>query len=368
MSSNKKALVCLAMAWAALGAFAGAGPESLIEVLEVPSEISFPMAPHSNAILTVRVPAKKTRQVWLSTSAEFPGRVMLRAIGDGKYQINLADAVVYRVLQADDEAEKFYVYAEDTKGRVNRSLALSFRIGRKKADALDITDIPYARVWTEGAEGDWEQRAYPFPLLALGWTESSARPGPWLAPDHTKKVWFSCRAGAEATFSSGGRRWRMMRAGEDEASLDVTKEIAETVRGAHGASVEYVVIDSGARGKIDMRVPPAALTLEEGANSVTIAENGTASVPGSDGYLEVSVGRIGGYQTLLALKGGDGRVFIRRTAVTRAFREPFEYGDKRYDLVVTRIVQSVFGEDFIVVAFEPHVEAPASGAASQPAE
>lgn len=368
MSSKRKALVYLAMAWATLGAFAGAEPQPTIEILQVPSELSFPMAPHANAILTVRVPAKKTRQVWLSTSPEFPGRVMLRAIGDGKYQINLADEVVYRVLQADDKAQKFYVYAQDAKGRINRSLALSFRIGKRKVDAFDPMDIPYAQVWTDGVEESWERRSYPFPLLALGWVESSPRRGPWLAPDHTKKVWFSCTVRAEATFSSGGKSWPMTPAGKDRAMLDVTKEIAEIVRKTRGACVEYVIVDEGMRGKIDMRVPPAALTLEEGANSITIAEHGTASVPGSDGYLEVSVSRIGGYQTLLALKGGDGRIFIRRTAVTRAFREPFEYGGERYDLVVVRIVQSVFGEDFIVVAFEPHVEPPVSGPASQPAK
>jgi len=344
MSSKRKTLVCLAMAWTALGAFAGAEPQPTIEVLQVPSEIAFPMAPHTNAILTARVPAKKTRQVWLSTSPEFPGRVMLRAIGDGKYQINLADEVVYRVLQADDKAQKFYVYAEDTKGRVNRSLALSFRIGRREVDEFDPMDIPYAQVWTEGFEESWERRTYPLPLLlGRGYTESSTRHGAWLAPDHTKKICFSCSPRAKATFSAGGKSWPMTPVGKYTASLDVTREIAETVRKTRRASVEYVDVDTGVRGKIDMRVPPVALTLREDANSVTIAEDGAASVPGSDGYLEVSVG-------------------------TRAFREPFEYGDKRYDLVVTQIVQSVFGEDFIVVAFQPHVEPPASAPASQPAK
>jgi len=366
MSSKRKALVCLAMAWAALGAFAGAEPQPTIEILQVPSELSFPMPSHANAILTVRVPAQNARQVWLSTSPDFPGRVMLRAIGDGKYQINLADEVVYRILQADDKAQKFYVYAEDTKGTTTMSLGLSFRLSGPGAGKVGREKI---RVVTQSGDAAGKEGVRHFSAhMGRAW-----RPWPvsvWVAPGYTTRVWVYCDKEYAAAFRSAEKTWPMTGAGEGWAYFALTEEASERVRRTGKARVEYELEVDGRKGGIDLKVAPAELKLPPKGAGKMIAEYGAATVQGSSGYLEVSVGRIGGYRTTLSLKGADGREFIPETVVTRAFKEPFDYGGKRYLFAVTAITQSVFGEDFLAYRITEYLreEAPASAPASQPAK
>ena len=156
-----------------------------------------------------------------------------------------------------------------------------------------------------------------------------------------------------------------MRAVNDaRASLAVTEEIAAVVREAGEAQVEYVLERSGRTATIDFRIPPAVLEVPDDARRLTIVEHGEESVPGSRGYLEVSIGTIGGYRALMTLKGADGKPYIRQTSVTPGNTRVFTYCGKEYQLTVAGVSQSVFGDDYIILDFGPHVPAPAS----QPSE
>jgi len=326
------------------------GEEQLpaVELVGVPTRLTFPMEAGSNVFLTARVALGNVRQVWLSPYPAFPGRVMLVRTGDDTYQINLAEEVVYRLLQANRKKRLFQVFAE-TEGRdILESLPIAYKLADAEEEAVAKGSHADARVWTEGQEEAPPMGSRRGPYMHRAQFPDNV----WLSPGYTRRIWFSCDVSYRAFLVSGEKEWPMKPVDGEKARLEVDADIANTIRRARTAKVAYVLEGSRKRAVVELKVAPEQLDLPGEAGEITLAEYESGTVPGSEGYLIVSVGNIGGHRTLLSLRGADGRPFIRQTPVTLNSRKAFEYGKTRYVVEVKLLSQSVFGEDFAVLAIK----------------
>jgi len=159
MGSNSRLIVCsVLVVLGCLWAVSADGQDStpLIELVDVPGRLVFPMEAGRNVVLTAKVPAADVREAWLSPSRGFPGRVMMVRTGESTYQINLAEEIVYRVLQANKGEAKFYIFAEDEKGVVYGSLAISYVLAEGTTQRAEV------RVWTEGEDGTSQGYDVPY--------------------------------------------------------------------------------------------------------------------------------------------------------------------------------------------------------------
>ena len=322
---------------------------AMITVSSVPGRLVFPMEAGRNALLTVTVPAKNVRQVWLSPSRTFPGRVMLARTGANTYQVNLAEEIVHRVLQSSRGEKRFRIFAEDEKRNVYSSIAISYGLAARRGGGKVV-----ARAWTEGKDGastdvpHW--RRYMCRRNRGGSDQSAPA---WVSPGYTKRIGFYCDANHRAFFRSGQKKWPMDPSGEDKSYFTLNAEAEKVVRQTRQARVDYVLDDSGRQGSVELKVVSAKLSLPKGWESLTVAEHGSATVPGSDGYLQIHVGNIGSHRTLLTMAGADGRPFIRQTTVSQNSRKVFRYDARAYVLEVTRLHQSIFGSDYVVLSISP---------------
>ena len=327
----------------------GQDTRPMVAVLAVPSRLVFPMEAGSNALLNVRAPVKNVRHVWLSPSRTFPGRVMLVRTGKDTYQVNLAEEIVLRVLQAHTGGKTFRVFAEDDKGEVYASIGIAYKLARRRGGGKVAVSV-----WTEGKDGVPADTCSWGRYRSARYAGDGKRTAPaWVSPGYTKRIGFRCDAPHQAFFRSGRSKWPMTPFGEDKAYFVLSKEAEKVVCQTRKAQVDYVLDDSGRKGSIELKVIPAKLTLAKGWQDLTISEYGTSTVPGSDGYLRIRVGNIGSQRTLVTMEGSDGRPFIRQTTVRQNSREVFRYEGRPYVLEVTRLHQSIFGSDYVVFSIFP---------------
>ena len=337
----------LAVVGLCAGPTRGQDSKPAITLAAVPGRLVFPMEEGRNALLTAKVPVAGVRQVWLSPSSTFPGRVMLQRTGDRTFQINLAEDIVHRVLQADKRGRTFRVFAEGRKGTVYRSLAVAYKLASRRGSGKVVV-----RVWTEGKEPDSGDLYRRYETFRCGAKDVRSAPA-WVSVGYTKRIGFYCDAAHRAYVRSGKQKWPMAPSGDDKAYFTLNAQAEQAIRQNRAVCVDYVLEDSGRKGTIDLKVPPARLNLPKGWAEVTLAEHRDSSVPGSEGYLRVRVGEIGSHRTLLSLSGRDGRPFIRQTSVRRNSKTVFVYEGRPYVLEVTRLHQSLFGADSIKLSIFP---------------
>src|SRR5687768_18426551 len=69
--------------------------EATVRLEGVPAALSLPLAEGANRVLTATIKGADVRAVWLAADSDAKGRVVLTRSGDGEWQVNLADPLVY---------------------------------------------------------------------------------------------------------------------------------------------------------------------------------------------------------------------------------------------------------------------------------
>jgi hypothetical protein len=90
---------------------AAAAAQNGVRLVQVPPTVSLPAAPGANLLLEVEVAADVTA-VWLATDLASRDRVPLQAVGERRWQLNLADARVAPILPAGRDGGELFVFAE----------------------------------------------------------------------------------------------------------------------------------------------------------------------------------------------------------------------------------------------------------------
>lgn len=126
-----------------------------VQLEDVPDTLYLPIHDGANRIMTASIGDLKAKAVWLGPSAgtALPKeRVPLVAVGEGRYQINLAERAVYELLREHGPAGEFRVYVETIDGAVVPSVTVRYVVhGLPKRLDLESDEVRFTvsqRSWT----------------------------------------------------------------------------------------------------------------------------------------------------------------------------------------------------------------------------
>ena len=97
---------------------------------------------------------------------------------------------------------------------------------------------------------------------------------------------------------------------------------------------------------IPLYARPVHLELAERASKFHVPQRSSKSVPGSRGYLRVTLDDITAGQVLLTLSTAENDTLIASTSVEEAQVLSFAFGGRDYMLRVKRLVNLLMGDDF----------------------
>ncbi|MCK4283779.1 MAG: hypothetical protein KAX44_05645, partial [Candidatus Brocadiae bacterium] len=227
-------------------AVATAAEEVNVRLTDVPRQVRLPLPDGENAILTAPVDGK-VRSLWLARSLDARARYLLDRVGEGVYQVNLADPVLAAMLEASG-AGQVRVFAEAPDGTVSASIPVSYAV---RTSAREWHRPPRVFVHTEEktTELSWWARGWDPDRLALlaeirGQGMAITAPdlsglpfGPggkditgWFEPSEVKLIEVRFDPGADRTSARAGageRQWEFARAdsGEGRHELAVTTPV-----------------------------------------------------------------------------------------------------------------------------------------------
>jgi len=345
----------LAFAVASLALHGSAFAEVTLRLSGVPDRLSFPLPAGSNQVLTVTVSGGKVKSVWLATGRSAKLRVMLDDIGEGRYETNLAAPGVSAVLAADPGARQLLAFAETQAGAVIESIPIQYAVG----DLLENLVAVYVYAGGQRHEvlrfpsgrqpADWEERQMLWLMLQGGEGFGYGAARRWFVPERTERLEVRLRAStplAAAQAQAGDRKWAFSSAeGGTSLSLAVTPEIAKAWGESGTLSVRY----SQAGDEVTLatlHAPPSRLDLPAGSATVTIIQRCSKEIPGSNGYLRLSLGDITAGQVLTTVEAADGTVLVEETSVRAGDSLTFRIGEEDYKLTLTRLVNLLIGDDF----------------------
>ncbi len=355
-------------------AVATAAGEVNVRLSDVPRQVRLPLPEGENAILTARVDGK-VRSLWLARSRDARARYLLDRVGEGVYQVNLADTVLAAMLEASG-AGQVCVFAEAPDGTVSASIPVSYAV---RTSAREWHRPPRVFVHTEEktTELSWWGRAWEpdrFALLAEIRGQGMAITAPdlsrlsfgpggkdiigWFEPSEVKLIEVRFDPGANRTSARAGageRQWEFARADSGEARQELA--VTTPVRRAWEQAGE-LAITCAQQGMDDLRIvlrmPPRKLDLPKAEAQFTIVQRHTQTVPGSDGYLLLRIGDITGGQTLLTLRSAAGRELVQRKSVQQGDSVRFRLGKNEYELTLKKLVNFLVGDDYAQFVVAPY--------------
>jgi hypothetical protein len=360
-----------------------AAAEIGVRLVDVPERVAVPLPEGANAVLTARV-AGSPRGVWLATARDARARYMLDSVGDGEYQVNLADPVLSAILEASGSGQ-VRVFAEGDDGSVAESIAVSYTAqpsGRHWAMPPRVFVHTVEGVVEVGRLPPWlgdlepalvaEMRGQSLAVGAPGFAgfaagTSGREAAGWFDPAQVERIEarFDARAGGTSAVAKAGEQKWGLEPGEGTDPQCLTLAVGDDVRDVWAQAGELTVTcsqDGSADVCVALKVPPRKLDLPEGQGEFTVLQYRTEDVRGSGGYLQVHIGDITQGQTLLTLSAADGEQIVPRESVRQGDCVVFSLGDREYELEVSRLVNLLIGDDYaeFVVrprAVEPQVEA-----------
>ncbi len=348
-----------------VGVGAAAGGEWTLEVSGLPSELTFPLGQGSNCILTATVKGGEARAVWIAPRADSKVRYLLTCTGGGRFQANLADRVLSAILMAWEGEREFRVFAEGAEGIAAESIAVRYAVTKPERNP------PRIYVEIGGQRREIVRRPHGGPLDDLAMRAHLSGSDLWVFPTRVPGAFASGEADEAYFFSPGGvnalevkfeeeaRRpaaearagmtsWPFQPAGRDALRLEVTGEI----RKAWSERGEVEIIAGEAdheEARIVLKAAPSKLDLPGGKAEVTVTQRTSKELPGSKGYIRVTVGDITGGQALVEVRGRDGSVFVEERSLAVGEEAGFRLGEEEYRLKAEKLVNFLIGDDFAVL-------------------
>lgn len=342
-----------------------------IRISGVPEQLSFPLREGGNVLLTAAVKGGMVKSVWLATSSESKARYMLTPVGDGEYQANLADRLLGALLRASEGEREFRIFAETRDGTIASSLPVCYTVaksarvpprifvhvrGKKKEillkPALRALEDPALRARFSGSEL-W---VFPDTLPHGRFGTESAKELYHFFPQDVREVevqfdWEARRPFAEAWVVE--KKWNFQGAKASNVfSLRVTDEIKEAW--IKNGELELVCGQADAEEtRIVLAAAPLRLELPGGRAEMTLVQRSSKEVPGSRGYLWVSIGDIMGNKVLLSITTASGQNLVDQVPLRMGEEVAFRVGEQEYRLKIEKIENLLVGDDFGIFVITP---------------
>ncbi|HNQ23207.1 MAG TPA: DUF5329 family protein [Phycisphaerae bacterium] len=298
-----------------------------ISLSGVPDRLAFPLPEGSNVIITASVAGAEVRSVMLRVEALSHPGVPLTPVGEGKYQINLADPAVWNLVQDYGKANNLRVWAETVAGETISSVAVCYSVVQPAPPVLMVRtyrcaqpDVPvvceYHSWWTPGEL------------------------------DRLEVVGGGVAGGAAwATADEGS--WRFVpQERTSSLALPLTKEIRDAwgrtgllrIHHRHGQGHEYVVSA--------LRARPATLQASGNLVKVTVYQRSSMFIPGSNQYLTLRLDDITGGQVLATLETAEGQRLVDTESMRPGTAVDFEFVGQHYTLKTEQFVNKLLGTDY----------------------
>lgn len=328
------------LVWLALALLAPSGTarsdspiEAVLRVTGVPDQLTVPFPTGSNCILTAAITGAETKSAWLATERDAAVRIFLTRVGDGEFQINLADKDVGGVL-ATLGRDRFRVFGELDDGRVLTSLPVGYAIrGRPPAPMVGLRVVAHEKgghshVATHDGR-HWTQRP------------SSA----WLDADavNTIDVTFAAPAVGPVRLLVGDQ---VRDFSSDDGGVTFSLEFDAALARAFTQHGSMIVEPASLRQQFTYQCRPNRLEFDGNSVTFKVGQRSHKSVPGSGDFLDLWLGDITGGTVTLSLSGADRTRLVTTELLRQGESVRFDRGVESYALVVHRLHNLAFGEDW----------------------
>ena len=351
---------CFALLLLVCGLSPEANAQTTIRLSKIPEDLMFPFPEGSNAVLTATVQGGKPRWVWLAESRDAIARIMLKGVGDGQYQVNLADPVISAVLQVSGRPRRFQVYAETKEGRIVSSIAVQYVIapqkkilptflvhlrGRKKP-AIVVPRLDDSESFPE-LTGDEEVDRALLAQRAEPWVHRSLE-SRWFSPDEVERIEarFTAKQRVwQSTAVIGDKRWPFVRQPGHRSVVLKPDDALRLAWKKQGVLRVDISAGKSQRPALVLKAIPERLTIEDRTKTFTLYQYSSKDLPGSGKYLRMSIGDITGGQVMLILLTADGEDIIQGISVSAGEAVRFRFGDQAYLIHVKRLINRLLGAD-----------------------
>jgi len=309
-------VTCLAVISMVGGLAAQAG----VRLTRVPDRVVLPALPGQNLIVEVEV-VDRPDAVWLAVQAADRNRVPLESVGSDRFQVNLRDDRVAKLLGGKLEHGDLRVFAR-VGGKTQQSAKISWVRGQPK-EGVSCTLI--------GVDGKSR--------------ECQAGQATWIDPAKIARVEVRGLSAPQATAIATADQTTLplFRA---KPSQPFVLKMHDGIRASlHEANEFGISLRHGEKSwRFDLKVVPRELL--SGAHLVVMQRQHKA-LPGSNGWLKVRVGDVTGGEVLVSMTDADGAVVeSSRSMVDKDWIE-FALGKQQYVLVLKRIVNRLVGNDHV---------------------
>lgn len=305
---------------------AGAGAQAGIQLTQVPTEVVLPAPDGVNLMLEATIPGKVTA-VRLVGDRDASRGPLLRATGDGKFQINLnAAEVVALATRTGDRFGKFWIAAE-IDGKPQRSEPIAWTLA-------SFTDAPLRcliRLTDVVA-----------PVVAPASTTT------WAEPDRIDRIEIAGVARPAVGFVAHfGATSIPLVATDDRSKWTLPLDAAR-----RGAWQQAGVLELEQHDGDTVSVPftlaavPDRLELPGGRAQVTVQQRQGQPLPGSRDAVRVEIDDITGGQAAVRVRTAAGRVLAGPLSRRNGERLEFRLGTTDYAIVVVKLTNLLIGEDF----------------------
>jgi hypothetical protein len=304
-----------------------------VRIVQVPERLILPAAAGSNLLLEVEVDGAASA-VWLALDAAARERVALTAAGAQRWQLNLADAKVTALLPRQ-HAGAFQVHAAFGERTVS-----STTIAWKKQPLVPAV----ARLRLHLRDGTTLEHALQIPLRY------------WVF-GHDGRPWFDFAAatrievdglGDHASVNVGvrgpGIDLPLTRAADGEV-WTLTMNEREREHFAAAAEIAIVVTRDQATTTFTLRSIPGRLVGAGEPCGFVVPQRRRAELPGSRGWLNVSIDDITLGTTRLRIDDAEARAIVPTTRVFEREFVAFQHAGEDYVLTIDKLVNRLVGED-----------------------
>ena len=344
-----KSVVCLVLAMSlASPAFA----EVSIRVSGIPDKLSFPLQKGTNAVLTATVKGGQIRAVWLSRNRDAQARFMLVRVGEGEYQVNLANEVLSAMLRAEGTDGRFQIFAEPAEGDLVAGIPIHYAgLPIRRAAVSPNQRPPKIYVYVDGKKkvlGPWlgpvRESYYSCPKHVEPIVKAY-----YFSPENVDKVEVrfdedAIRPVAEARIDK--KTWALSPTkAANVLDLAISPEVKRAWTEHADLELVYSHLDME-ETSIVLKGPPKGLDLSGDGAKMTIIQYRSKEVPGSDGYVSIHLGDITARQVLLSIKTADGQILIDQRPVRAGDEVAFTIAKEQYILMVESLVNLLAGDDY----------------------
>jgi len=335
--------------------------DATIQLTGVPEELVFPLKAGRNVVVTATIGGGTPRSVWLARSRDATARLMLKDVGKGNYQINLADPLVSAVARAPGTDYQLRVFAEMADEAVVASISILYGLSdkwllpptiyvhaggeRKRIEVPFRCDRMALRRHFEGLD----QEDYWMVLSMMERTWGYGSEFAWCSPGKTdaiEAIFGPNSANPVAVAWAGAGKWSFQ---PGKSAHSLVLELTPEIRQAWTES-GMLQIQTGAPGgllwQLKLKAMPPRLDVPGPERRIKIHQRWHKPLPGSNGYLQVHIEDITGGQVLLSILTAQDEVVVPETSVRQGDRVRFSYGDGDYTLSVVKLVNLIFDEDY----------------------